>query len=382
MNIHFGLTGYGRLHYLMNIAKVLAQIDLEEKKMSLAQDKEKYKHRIANLKKKIDKEEVKLEKHEQKAQTEVVNAYVTFRSMEGKERALYAFRYTACKRCCLMCCFRAEKVRKKLFYGRWLRVKQAISPDLINWQNLSVGTFGKYTRLILIYLVAIFLIILSFSCIIYAKSVERDAMEYSPQIDCPKQDVTMEDAFLDQQKDQDKRIGLIHCYCLSEFLKSGLSVRNIEFSDGETYCDEWLTNYTLANLWVLFTAMIIVFINVLAKALLRFISRFERAKDRTYELVSSTFKMFILQFLNTGVVILLVNLDLGVSYRDFPIFEGEYPSFTVQWYRVIGSTLVLMMLFNSISPHLSNLAFQMLFGTLRCCDRRCTCDSKRTKKLL
>ena len=39
--------------------------------------------------------------------------------------------------------------------------------------------------------------------------------------------------------------------------------------------------------------------------------------------------MFVLQFVNTGIIIFFVNLNLGLSYGDFPIFEGEYEQINV-----------------------------------------------------
>lgn len=51
-------------------------------------------------------------------------------------------------------------------------------------------------------------------------------------------------------------------------------------------------------------------------------------------------KMFLVQYINTGVIIFLVNAQLGVTLAYFPIFAGQYQEFTVDWYRMIGSTIV------------------------------------------
>jgi hypothetical protein len=40
------------------------------------------------------------------------------------------------------------------------------------------------------------------------------------------------------------------------------------------------------------------------------------------------------------VVIFIVNADLGINISDFPIFAGKYREFEVEWYRVVGSTIV------------------------------------------
>lgn len=51
-------------------------------------------------------------------------------------------------------------------------------------------------------------------------------------------------------------------------------------------------------------------------------------------------KMFLVQFINTGIVIFLVNAQLGIRINNFPVFAGQYDEFTVDWYRMVGSTIV------------------------------------------
>lgn len=40
------------------------------------------------------------------------------------------------------------------------------------------------------------------------------------------------------------------------------------------------------------------------------------------------------------------------------------------------------MIINIISPHVSNILFIALSGCSKCCDRGCTCNRMRTKKLI
>jgi hypothetical protein len=93
-------------------------------------------------------------------------------------------------------------------------------------------------------------------------------------------------------------------------------------------------------------------------------------------------KMFIVSFLNTGVIIFIVNLNLGFYIKWFPAFSGSYDEFTVEWYRVVGSTIILTMIINIVSPHFSNLCFTLMNKMSLCCDRKCTCDPRRTRKIL
>lgn len=67
----------------------------------------------------------------------------------------------------------------------------------------------------------------------------------------------------------------MHCYCLSELAADPLAFPDIRFDDGEAYCNEWFTSYTLANSYVFIVAGGIAMINVVMKAILRQISAFE-----------------------------------------------------------------------------------------------------------
>lgn len=92
--------------------------------------------------------------------------------------------------------------------------------------------------------------------------------------------------------------------------------------------------------------------------------------------------MAALSFLNSGVVILLINFRLD-SMSDFsmPVLKGEYTKFSSEWYRLVGSTICLTVIFMALVPHMANIGMQVMYCTKRCCDRRCTCDLKKTRKL-
>lgn len=83
-------------------------------------------------------------------------------------------------------------------------------------------------------------------------------------------------------------------------------------------------------------------------------------------------------------MILLVNAKISqISLPSiFPVFAGQYTDFTVEWYRVVGTTITLTMMLNIISPHIGAFAKIFLRSIVKCCDRSCTTDKRRTKKLL
>ena len=114
------------------------------------------------------------------------------------------------------------------------------------------------------------------------------------------------------------------------------------------------------------------------------LSKFQKFHTKTEEKASSTIKMFMIQFINTGLVILIVNAKVSeVNLPDFfPVFDGNYTDFTVEWYRVVGTTISLTMIINIISPHIGAFIKIFLKSIKRCLDRSCSCDKRKTKKLL
>lgn len=75
----------------------------------------------------------------------------------------------------------------------------------------------------------------------------------------------------------------------------------------------------------------IVLVNVALKAILRCISKFEKAHTKTEELQSTTLKMFIVQFINTAVLILLINANFAISGlpENFPLMNGDFNDFSI-----------------------------------------------------
>ena len=67
--------------------------------------------------------------------------------------------------------------------------------------------------------------------------------------------------------------------------------------------------------------------------------------------------MFVLQFLNSGVIILLINFKFDeVSDSPIPILKGDYKKFSSDWYRFVGSTISVTVFFMTLMPHAANVS--------------------------
>jgi hypothetical protein len=62
--------------------------------------------------------------------------------------------------------------------------------------------------------------------------------------------------------------------------------------------------------------------------------------------------IFIAQFFNTAILLLLANADFKYSILYWvPLFDtGQYTDLTQEWYNDIGSSLVTTMLIASVFP--------------------------------
>lgn len=201
--------------------------------------------------------------------------------------------------------------------------------------------------------------------------------------------MTKLNAYLDQQKDSEQRVGLMHCFCLDKFIKDPVSFLDIRFrsidpADNTEYCNDWLINYGLQNAMIIGTSLVVVLINVIICVIFEQISKLERHHTQNAETLGQFQKITIMQFVNIAVVVLMVNFNLRalegkMLFGFIPILNGEHMDFTVSWYYNVGATLCTTLLFNIFSPHASKLLQPVLVCCKRCCDRRCSCQLKANR---
>merc|ERR1712176_196737 len=124
------------------------------------------------------------------------------------------------------------------------------------------------------------------------------------------------------------------------------------------------------------------------RIVLRELSVFEAKHTVTDRLAAATRKMWIIQFVNTALILLVINFKLPdksriraiLNLKDETslILQGEFDDFFPEWYGLVGSAITLACFVNAIMP-LANFGFWLIAGCKRCCDRSCSFDSSRTK---
>jgi hypothetical protein len=94
----------------------------------------------------------------------------------------------------------------------------------------------------------------------------------------------------------------------------------------ETPCKNWLQSYTFSLAIIYGMSIGISLINAVLTEVLKFLSMCERPHTRTEELLSASSKTWMVVFVNTGLVILLINANyirLPLPEK-FPVFKGPY----------------------------------------------------------
>lgn len=319
----------------------------------------------------------------------IKNAFVVFRSMEGAARLIQAYNKSRINLCCVRfccCCVNKKEYKRKLFIKKWLKVSQAVEPSLINWENLGLSRKARCCRITFATIVALILLFLTTIAILYAK-VQENALT-KDAISCGKDlEITQEEAYQDVLDSEGKRSNVMFCYCQRLFWdliaekKSPYDEMQIEFPDGKKYCLDWFKDYSLSKSLLYLVPFSIIFVNWISKTILRLMARFYGYQSKPEEVLASAVNMFLMSFINSGIVIQLVYFQ-WLPGTDLPLILNEYSSFSQQWYQEVGTTIVVTLMLITFTPHISNLLFQLLGACGRCVDRGCSCDDRRTKQLV
>jgi len=153
----------------------------------------------------------------------------------------------------------------------------------------------------------------------------------------------------------------VACYCkatlIDRITQKGLISGARDLLDNEVdICGDFARDFLLANSLALAASMAIVAVNFALKTILKALSRFERHHSVSSEARAITTKVFIAQFINTGLLILLVfgrlpNDQKLPVLQDMGVMDGEIDSFNKDWYLQVGANIVLTMIINTLAPH-------------------------------
>ena len=171
----------------------------------------------------------------------IKNAFITFRSMEGKERCIKAFeiswfqRYFIANCCCLDGFFR----RKKLLQKGFPSIREVVDPQTVIWENLGVSFAQRCNQNMKTYMVVLMTLFISFWGFYYFQTIEKDLVSMV-RSDCQgESSYDIDIAWLDNQKPYKYKLGEMNCYCKNLFEQYGEKSLKVIFADGQQYCKDW-----------------------------------------------------------------------------------------------------------------------------------------------
>ncbi|GAB9471319.1 hypothetical protein Gpo141_00008536 [Globisporangium polare] len=158
---------------------------------------------------------------------------------------------------------------------------------------------------------------------------------------------------------------ILYCFCTNALTTS---MAEYGFFNGpqnlwQTYlpCRSFITDYLAKNAFIIVAAGVVVIVNLLLKAILRAFADFERHSSESAKASAIAVKMFSAQFLNTAIIVLIVNSAIGVSKVPLAkdLFKGKYRDFEREWYPTVGMGITMTMLINAFVPQ--GILFAQMF---------------------
>ncbi|CAM9991517.1 unnamed protein product, partial [Discosporangium mesarthrocarpum] len=233
-----------------------------------------------------------------------------------------------------LCMKRSLKLR-----GHRLKVRHAPEPSTILWENFGYTRCELFQRRSVTVILAGCFLCVSVAVAFLSLYQSQQAAAEGGGGECPADWDALSDSEQRSLIEEDSKI--LHCYC------SDISLSTIDPGD---VCFNYLTA-TVTALWLsLATGCVVAFTNAFSNKLMRFMGPYERFLTVDRQEVSIFRRLLLLKFINVAVSVLITNskflIDLfaiDITYKD---------DFNKDWYRSLGSTLILITLTNAVTPHL------------------------------
>lgn len=152
----------------------------------------------------------------------------------------------------------------------------------------------------------------------------------------------------------------LYCYCRELIYLYGpermvsYPFYNAVKGSNEHWCTELVTDILYASYSEFFIAVMLVIINIAIRQFIDAFVAFESFESGTSEKMSFALKIFLGEYLNTGLLSLLIYgkiSRLGASgafttdnsYFKLAVFDGAYADFDVAWYASVGVSIMFTM---------------------------------------
>lgn len=168
----------------------------------------------------------------------------------------------------------------------------------------------------------------------------------------------------------------VACYCQQQSLASG-NVAGFMTPPYDTpqkaLCKEWGMEMAKMYSQSIAVVLAVVVLNRVLLGIYSYLSAWERRTTVTEVTRSQLWKLFLSQFVNTGLLIILVNARIQERpqalffLRFLSIGEGSYQDINAQWYTAVGATLVVTIFMEIFTTTVPPLLMACSTPLIACC---------------
>ncbi|KAF4040526.1 Calcium-activated chloride channel [Phytophthora infestans] len=330
--------------------------------------------------------------------SQAVTAFVTFEEEEGFHRCLQEYPD-------LGWFHRLFQPYYKRLHGKRLRFRPAPDPTDIIWENLHYSFAERVFRQLIVALVTLSVLFLSFVFIFVAKE-QKSKLErqFGRPTSCPTE-VLKTDVVQDEVNKVSQLVpykALVECYCKNFLVDHSFrsmmyeSFYNPETGEDKILCRSWATTFVTTQVLSIASVLLVVAVNLILARILNALVALEKHHTESSLVVSRVTKVFLAQFCNTALLMLVINANAnyfsssptvsettstgGFSLGVLNLLDGEYSDFSANWYNDVGVALMLTMILNSFSTHVYLLANYFILKAWRFIDRGYSFDHSLTKQ--
>jgi hypothetical protein len=150
--------------------------------------------------------------------------------------------------------------------------------------------------------------------------------------------------------------------------------------DDKLWCRHLAYGFINITLLRIAAALVVVAVNVSAKSILRGLKDFEKRSSHSSISTSMTFKLFLVQVINAGLLIVLMKgyLKNFNSNGTIAFLNGKYGDFTSAWYDDVGKSLIGTMILYLFGVHGLKVAMLLYTKWCRWYDTHFTSDVRLT----
>ena len=325
---------FGLFMKLDKLNKKLAR--KEEYLMDYTKDKQGIKKEIKKLKKSISNIENSIERQRINTkydEMEIHKIFIVFKTVKERNKRFGESKKKGCLR------LLDHESRSKITLGDVSFkpiYKETHEPSDLIWEHLHYSRFSRIKRALLSLFVNLVLLTVSIVIIYCFKTFQS---RLPSEKACREYDIN--------DKGTSDMGTKRFCYC------KGLSGMDALKNSDE--CSGYLSYLSRILMIRFFSSIIIIIMNMIQKFVIQKLSLFEKPKSRSHLQKLVFIKIFIVIFINTSILIYLINLKIP-NISDH-LKEGEFDDFDRDWYLKVGNSILLTMMMSSL--------LQILFELLK-----------------